>query len=601
MQRGRGYLPRFFKERTDNMLHFIDFEVFHADWLCVILSPTHKTKTVIVNDRDKLKAYYDKYKKEIFVGYNIRHYDQYIFKAILIGFDPKDVNDSIIVKGVKGWEYSDLFRNIELNFYDARPEEGNSPGLKTLEGYLGNNIEESSVDFNLQRKLTPAEIAETVKYCQHDVEQTMQVFMINKDDFQTRMDLINEFKRPLDELGKSQTQQTALVLGAVKQERKDEFDIEFPPCLQLDKYKSIAMWYLNPENWYKRLPSKKVDKATRKSQKVIVADTPHEFGWGGIHGAKLNYIESGQFLNMDVSSYYPSIMIEYDWLSRNVKNKGQYRGIKDTRIVLKAKKEKRQSSYKLVLNKTYGGSNDPHNALFDPRQANNVCVGGQLLLLDLIEKLEPYCDIIQSNTDGILVKLHDNREQVENICREWMNRTGMVLEFDEFIKVIQRDVNNYILIPSGSLYDEKGKPRWKSKGRFLKKHTPLDYNLPIIQEAVINYFIHGIPVKDTINRCNELIKFQQIVKVSSSYDFAMHGIHRLTAKTLRVFASKNLTDGGVYKVKEGCNPEKFEYTSINCFIENGQVKGKTVPDNLDRDFYITLAQAQIDKFLYGKD
>lgn len=582
------------------MLHFLDFEVFAYDWVCVILSPTHKSKTVIANDPAKLKEYYEQHQNEIFVGYNIRHYDQYIFKAILGGTDPKWVNDQIIEQGKKGW---DILRNTprtDLIFYDARPEEGNSPGLKTLEGYLGNDIRESGVDFKTPRKLTLAELVETIEYCTNDVEQTMEVFKINKDDFHTRLDLITEFNRPLIELGTSQTQQTARVLGAQKQPRRDEFDIEFPPTLQLEKYKAIAEWYLNPENWYKRFPSGKVDKNTRKSQQVIVADTPHEFGWGGLHGAKLNYIESGQFLNMDVASYYPSLMIEYNWLSRNVSSPEQYRGIKDTRIKLKAKKDKKQGSYKLVLNKTYGGSNDTHNALFDPRQANNVCIGGQLLLLDLIEKLEPHCDIVQSNTDGILVKLRGNRELVESICREWMQRTRMELEFDEYTKVIQRDVNNYILVPSGPLYDEKGKPRWKSKGRFLKKHSKLDYNLPIIQEAVINHFVHGIPVKETITRCNELIKFQQIVKVSSSYDYAMHGHERLREKTLRVFASKHLTDGGVYKVKEGSNPEKFEYTSINCFIDNGSVKGKNVPECLDRDFYIALAQAQIDKF-YGKE
>ena len=48
---------------------------------------------------------------------------------------------------------------------------------------------------------------------------------------------------------------------------------------------------------------------------------------------------------------------------------------------------------------------DKNNPLYDPRQANRVCIYGQLLLTDLIEKLEPYCEITQSNTDGVLVKL----------------------------------------------------------------------------------------------------------------------------------------------------------------------------------------------------
>ena len=80
----------------------------------------------------------------------------------------------------------------------------------------------------------------------------------------------------------------------------------------------------------------------------------------------------------------------------------------------------------------------------------------------------------------------------------------------------------------------------------------------------------------------------------------MHGLTRLTGKTFRVFASKHLTDGGMFKVKNGGNPEKFANTSINCFIVNGDVNGMTVPDNLDKDFYINLAKRHINQFL-GKE
>ena len=83
----------------------------------------------------------------------------------------------------------------------------------------------------------------------------------------------------------------------------------------------------------------------------------------------------------------------------------------------------------------------------------------------MIERLEDHCEIIQSNTDGILVKLrrYEDFEMLDDLCWEWEQRTGMRLEFDEFQKVYQKDVNNYIIIPSGPLRDEKGKPRWKCK------------------------------------------------------------------------------------------------------------------------------------------
>ena len=558
------------------MLHFIDFEVFTEDWLCVIINPQRRTETVIVNDADKLNEYYQQYKNEIFVGFNIRHYDQYIMKAVLLGFNPKDVNDWIIVKDKMGWQYSDLFRNININIFDIMTS---FHGLKTLEGFMGNNIKETGVSFDIDRKLTADEIEETIKYCRHDVQQTIKVFLQRKEEFDAQMSMLKEFKLPLNLISKTKVQLSAVILGAIKQQRDDEFDIEYPSTLKLDKYKEIKRWYDNPLN-----------RDYEKSLEIDVAGVPHIFAWGGLHGARANYMESGQFLNVDVASYYPSLMIKYGWGSRNCPSFEKYKTIYETRLKLKREgKKKEQAPYKIVLNGTYGAMKDKYNNLYDPRQANNVCVGGQLLLLDLIEKLEDYCDLVQANTDGILVKLRGNRERVENICHEWEERTGMVLEFDEFVKVIQRDVNNYIIVAADGSY--------KSKGAVVKKLNSLDFDRAIVNEAVVNYFVKDIPVEKTILECDELIKFQQIVKVSSNYNYALHGSKQLNDKTLRVFASQDITDGGVFKVKTGGNPEKFADTSTNCFIVNEDINGMKCPKKLDKEFYINLAKKRVDQFL----
>ena len=48
-----------------------------------------------------------------------------------------------------------------------------------------------------------------------------------------------------------------------------------------------------------------------------------------------------------------------------------------------------------------------------------------LLLLDLIEKLEAHCEIIQSNTDGILIKMSslNDFELIDDICFEGRTHT----------------------------------------------------------------------------------------------------------------------------------------------------------------------------------
>ena len=97
-----------------SILNFYDFEVFKCDWLVVIINPYEKSEEIIINDKEKLQEYYDAHKNQIWVGYNNNHYDQYILKAILCGFNPKEVNDFIIKEDKKGWQFSSLFRKFQM-------------------------------------------------------------------------------------------------------------------------------------------------------------------------------------------------------------------------------------------------------------------------------------------------------------------------------------------------------------------------------------------------------------------------------------------------------------------------------------------------------
>ena len=180
------------------MILFYDFEVFRYDWLVVIIEPEIRKETVIVNDRKKLRDFYEEHKSHIWVGFNSKHYDQYIIKAILLGFDPKWINDEIIVKGVDGWRITDAFREIPLNNYDVMIKDDR--GLKYFEGSFGNSIKESSIPFDIDRELTDEEIEETIKYCRHDVEQTINVFMERYSDFEAQLGLLKMFNLPLSEI-----------------------------------------------------------------------------------------------------------------------------------------------------------------------------------------------------------------------------------------------------------------------------------------------------------------------------------------------------------------------------------------------------------------
>ena len=565
-------------------LNFYDFEVFRYDWLVVIINPIKKTAEEIVNDPEKLKAYYESHKDQIWIGYNSRSYDQYIMKAILLGMDPKAVNDWIIVQGRKGWEYSSVFNSVQLFNYDCMNK---FFSLKQLEGFMGNDVKETSVDFSIDRPLEPEEIKNTIKYCTHDVEQTMQVFLQTKAAFDAHMDLLKTFDLPLSNISKTQAQLSALALGCVRKDWFDEWEYSIIDTLHIRKYSKVVDWFIQQR-------SVKDDGATLITD---VCGVPHVFGWGGLHGAPADPLHrKGLLLHVDVTSFYPSIMIRYDMLSRNVKDKSVYKKIYDTRVALKkAGKKAEQAPYKIILNSTFGICKDPSSAAYDPRRAKEVCVNGQLLLLDLLEHLEGHCELIQSNTDGLIIQIPDTDaafDQVDDICYEWENRTGMKLGFDVVTEIWQKDVNNYIF------KFENGKI--ERKGAYVKELNNLDNDMPIVNRSLVAFMVEGVPVEQTVNGSKDLKDFQKIVKVSNKYDCGWHNGRMLTDKTFRVFASTKHSDSFIGKVRfskdEQPSIAKFANTPDHCFIWNEDVNGVPVPDDLDRSYYIDMAKKRLQQF-----
>lgn len=572
------------------MLNFYDFEVFKNDWLVVIINPVEESETVIANDLSKLGDYYDRHNKQIWIGYNSRTYDQYILKAILRGMNPYDVSDWIINKGRKGWEYCSEFNTMKLFNYDCINK---FYSLKQLEGFMGNDMEETSVPFDIDRKLTPYELQQTINYCRHDVEQTMAVFLRTKANFDAHLALINAFKLPLSNISKTQAQLSALALGCVKRDWLDEWDLQLVDTLQIKKYADVI-------EWFKASAQLPYDNKTKYKQSlnINVCGVPHVFGWGGLHGAPDHPVHrKGLLIHVDVTSFYPSIMIRYDMLSRNVQDKAVYKQIYDTRVALKkAGKKAEQAPYKIILNSTYGICKDPTSTAYDPRQANNVCVNGQLLLLDLLEHLEGHCELIQSNTDGLIIQIPDTDEAfntVDDICYEWEQRTGMGLGFDLISEIWQKDVNNYVFrFVDGNI---------ERKGGYVKPLNDLDNDLPIINKALVAYMVDGVPVEKTIDSCDDLKEYQKIVKISGKYECGWHNGIKYPQKTFRVFASRYPDNSfmGKVKIKDGKESiEKFANTPDHCFFFNNdvnEVKLTDVPE-LDQQWYIDLAKKRLAQF-----
>ena len=364
-------------------MQIYDAEVFFKDWLFVFCDYKTKKFTTIVNSFEDLNSYYEAHKDDIWVGFNNKKYDQYIFKGILTGCDPYKISKHIIQNKNMGFSYSDKFKSIKMCNYDIYNTLQH--GLKFYEGSMGDSIKESSVPFDIKRKLTDEEIKEVATYCRHDVEETIKIFFMKKDDFMAQLGLIKLVdSNNMNMMTRTQTQLAAIILGAEKINTNDEFDIDVPHNLKLKKYDYVREWYEDTTNM-----------DYEKSLVTDVAGISTTFAFGGLHSAKEKYHYKGPILVMDVASLYPSLMINYDLLSRAVKNRQIYKDLRDKRLQYKKDKNPLQLPLKLVLNKTYGAMKDRNNPLYDARNCNRVCIYGQLLLLDLIEHLEPYCEIIQ--------------------------------------------------------------------------------------------------------------------------------------------------------------------------------------------------------------
>lgn len=621
---------------------FYDFEVFKEDWLAVFIDVTCRKEYVIVNDPDKLKALYEANIKDIWVGFNNRHYDQYIMKGILLGMNPKRINDWIILEEREGWQFSRAFNRVPMINYDVMP---NPPiGLKTMEGFLGSNIKETGVPFDINRKLTKAEIEETIKYCRHDVEQTIKIFLEKIDEFNAMHGIVQAFPKmvSLSNIGDSEARITAKVLGCVKQDFNDEFDYFFLPCLRLNKYKYVQDWFEEKKKEALAMDLQNCDKYDKKlwyksqNLETIVAGIPHSFGFGGLHGAESKPIhKTGQILHVDVNNYYPSMLIAWGLVTRAATN-DNYTLVYKTRKSMKAKQiaaaksgnkaeaknwKKAQLPYKKMLNALSGGMKDETNPAYDPRNNNCMCINGQLMLLDLIEHLEavPGFELIQSNTDGLIIWIPDTDEafeMVDDICWEWeqrcsTERCSILLELDNISEIYQKDVNNYLWVGSDGSVERIG--------AYVKELSATDNDLPILNKALVEYMVHKTPVEQTINQCNDLIMFQKIVKLSNKYDWVEHE-HctpiitntgkrvikqvyeypekvRYSYKSYRVFASNCQDDGRLLKRKK-VKPkgEKFGNTPDHCFICNDDVCGVKAPQTLDKSWYIDLAKKRLKQF-----
>lgn len=244
------------------------------------------------------------------------------------------------------------------------------------------------------------------------------------------------------------------------------------------------------------------------------------FGLGGVHASVNNkVVESDKeyvIKSLDVVSYYPNLAIRNGICAEHLPKEiflPLYESFFNERRAI-PKSDPRNYILKILLNSSYGLSNDKYSFLRDRQVTLAICINGQLLLTQLMESITqaiPNSQLVMMNTDGFEVKIPRESEQLYyQICQEWEQLTKLQLEFVDYSKMIIFDVNNYISVSTEN--------KLKFKGKCEYKDIPLHKNKShsIIPYAFYEYMVNNKPIEETIKNHRNIFDFCAGVKASKS-------------------------------------------------------------------------------------
>ena len=164
---------------TNQTIYIYDIEVFKKDNLFVFRDYFTKEWTVIHNDLDALRKFYLANRDSLFVGYNSHSYDSNVMRAYLQGKNPFHVSKAIIESDDRGLVYK-MFDTKKTPLFGMDLYQDNRGfSLKEHSAFMGINIKETEVDFDLDRELTEEEQVLNELYCKNDVLATEKRFEQN--------------------------------------------------------------------------------------------------------------------------------------------------------------------------------------------------------------------------------------------------------------------------------------------------------------------------------------------------------------------------------------------------------------------------------------
>ncbi len=530
---------------------FFDIEVFQNDWLVVFDNGVSKTH--FWNDNEGVGNYIAEV--DYLCGFNINNYDVPVIQAIISGATPegvKEVNDHIIGGGspFELPRFKGYFPVCIDLFQDIVPRKS----LKEIAGNMGMPIIESSVPFDIERTLTDEEREEVLFYCVSDVDIVKELYAQRESYVKAKFDLCDMVGIEEVEVRRTNASLVGQALFATKQPYEYE-RYQIPDNINLKYVPDDILEFVTKVDTNNAVDF--ADKEVKlKKFETDVCGVTAVFGLGGIHASQDKYYfeadDDHALVYQDITSYYPSLILNNGYMSRSAQGDTGYRAFYDKRVQAKADGDTATAdACKLVLNTTFGASKAMFNPLFDPIMPISICISGELYIVELMHRLDEVLndwEIVQLNTDGWILKVaRDELDKCNEVIEEFSERTDFGVDTKYLSKIVQKDVNNYIV------QFEDGKI--STKGGYLSSYPQGDFkgnSLAIVDKSLVEYFINGVLPEDTIGECTDINQFQMIVKAGRTYTdtvWEVNGEEVEVQRVNRVYAVKDESYGRVLKRK----------------------------------------------------
>ena len=489
-------------------------------------------------------------------------------------------------------------------------------------------------------EVTAEQIPEIIRYCINDVQSTKKIMHLCKDQIDLRRTLTDEYGIDLYSASEPRISKELFLHFLSNQIGIKKYELRQMRTSRLRiTVKDIILPYIE-------FKTATFQNLLRKFQDVVIypgetkggfkysvryKGVQTDFGLGGVHGARSTKVyESNEdmiIMTSDVTSFYPNLAIRNKWAPGHLPKEefcNLYEWFFEERKKI-PKKDPKNYVYKIILNSTYGLSNDENSFLYDPEFTMRITINGQLSLTMLYEMIceeIPNAVPLMQNTDGLETMIP--RQYVDKymeICERWEKITNLQLEHDKYSKIILGDVNNYIAVseygevhkdiyeklkkeyPHHLFKEEDGKfyyANTKCKGRFEFANLAMHKNKSflVIPKAIHAYFVDGIKPEDYIKSNTEIFDFCGGVKIKGDWNFYQHKIvdgEYLVEKlqhTIRYFISntgtkvikKNNTDNREIQIEAG----KWMQTLMIDYVE------KPFTDyDINYDYYLDKINKEI--------